>query len=737
MTSIEDVKKPADIPQKLLMAAFQLHATGRVDKQLLLDPSLRNMMSAAERQAIRRGEFRDDMQIVDQLDQLIDIIHQQDAADKQWRQMKEAYPPSVIKVAQEIEAHGVLQHNQIFGDAFMGEGGRPYISGEKLGAIRAGRVDPTDPDYAAFLSRVDIARDYLRAEALREIFFDHVVSSYAALQEWEQSKSTAKNEWQTQLQAQAQAQLVAFTNFALRVSSSAREMFVDGPDAKKNRAVMAKTLNAAVASSIILAAVTDTPALPPETVAAPASDRDDAAALSLQDLTPPAQTCNTRYPLFVDGKTYNFMIDDPKLCSQLYRVLPEKGATLRLNNSISLRANMDGTYYFRIETVKTRAECLRNAPTKLRNNYLMQTWARAAAREAGTDMCHERVVKENVITSRNMNAMIEAWLYSGGRNGTPVNFTYFLSKWFLESRHGNLMDNPTTTAKGMNQFIAGTWVDQIIHNGDRMGYGALRTQLVGIAARIGISEAQLNQDSTAVTKLSRIKEVRQLHRMYTLDPYHSAIFGSDYSLSGLLRLQRAFENGDIKHPLGPGHTEVTAKMGYICHLLGFEGCRDFFAAYAKNPDQKARAVLKRGPYKRNAYLFQAHIYKRDENGEILLDDKGNKKTKKVVEMTLREFTQYLEVFGFDDRPMEGLRHYRRLEADALAVNNRLSQVTFLTPGEVPDYELKASPDARVALAEPQYPRWMRQMLPAEAEKRPSGETVTASAAAARPTTPSL
>lgn len=724
---ITDIK---DIPQKLLMAAFQLNSHGRVDKRLLLDESLKPLIKPAERKALKRSEFHDNMEIVAYLDQMIDLINYKLDEHEQWQEEKSAYPASLLNVAENIETSGVLSHSHIFGDAFWDERGRPFISGEKLAAIRAGRVEESDPDYLDFLDRVDSVREQLRKHRQREDFFDQVTAARTALISWESTQQQAAIDWQQRLREQVAAQVTAFAEFTARTDQAMNEMFFSGPLGAEHKKLAVQGVNAAVTLSILMATVPDTPATPaPSDVTVSASSEAGAdapsSALSAASLASNFGQCSRQHPMLMDGTNYNFVIDDQTLCNELMAVIPAKGETIKLNDTMSLKANNDGTFYFTIHDTMTRAECLGKAPAKFKKSFI-ETWARQGA--ASGNPCQEGVFKENTITSRNMNAMIEAWLYSGGQAGRPVPFTYFLSKWFLESRHGNLMSNPETTATGMNQFVAGTWTDQVLKNGARLGYKPLRDKLVSIAARMGISEQQLMNDPAAVTKLSKQKSVRALHRQYTADPFHSALLGSDYSLAGLLRLQDAFKSGRIAHPLGKGHTEVTPKMGYICHLLGFEGCSDFFAAYAKNPNQTAKSVLSRGPYNRNAYLFEAKIYKRDKNGEFVLDKNGNKKAIKVVNMTLREFTRYLETFGFDDKPMQGLEQYRRLQADALAANRSLGNLTLLTEREAQTATLTRSATSTLALAVDDYPRWMRQMFAVEATY-PVADSVSTRAAA--------
>lgn len=700
------------IPQKLWMAAIQLHENGQVARDLLLDKELKPFMSVDERKAIKRGMLHDEMRIVGVLDQAIDLADHQMLQHQIWTELQTQLPSSVLQVAKDIEREGVIHHARIAGDAFWDEKGLPTISSEKLSAIRTGSVDTNDPDYQAFLGKVDVIRENMREEKQRRALFDQITTARDTLQSYEEERKTKIAAVREKIQEHTRRQVVAFADFTARADTAMREMFIDGPDAEKNQDLLSKTLNAAIALSVAAQSVPSTSTLPGVTTSITASPT--------YEVKPPApsQVCSANSALFVDGSTYNFLVDDPKLCKQIMDVIPAKGKTVLLNDTMSLRANQDGSFYFRIEAHKTAAECLRNTPSKIKKSYMSMKWDDAAGPEDKSHPCLETVIKDNLISSQNMNAIVEAWLYSGGQDGKPVPITYFLSKWFLESRHGKLAGNPTTTAFGMNQFIASTWVEQIMRNGDRMGNKDLREKLLGIAAfKLGLDENEIVSSAKNMKALSRLKDVRDLHRQYTGDAHHSAIYGADYSLSGLLRLQKAFKSGEIPHPLGKGHSEVTSKMGYTCHLLGFEGCKVFLTAYGKNPDQKVRDVIKGGAFKRNAYLFRAHVYERDKGGNFILDKHGERKTRKLVNLTMREFYDYLETFGFDDKPMQGLEQYRKLGASALAQNQDLGKMTFLTVKEAKDYALKPNEQARVAIATPENPKWIRETIPGEAVRK--------------------
>lgn len=699
-----------DITEIVLVAAVQLHTTGRIQPELLQSPQLANIMQ------------RPDPMLF--FDEIIDTIYATEQQDKIWAEMEKKYSPTLVNLAKGIEQNGLVQHSLIFGDAFPDKINLPEFQ-KKFALMRAGKLDDNDPDYRDLMVRVDNLRMHRREQRRRDAFFgrlDAAIGAVELLQREQEQAVAQKQETKRKLQASAAAyietQVKAFAQMAARADAALHDMFVEGPDADRNKDAAVKGLTIAAGGlSLMFSPVSEEapqPAAKAEVVVPVAPALPAEKAIEITQTATTGQ-CSKDFPMLVDGKTYNFLLDDPKLCAELMKIVPAKGQTTQLNNVMSLKANDNGTFYFRIAAKQTHAECLKNAPVKTRTAFLMRGWAEGAKSVA--EICQKTVVSDNEISSRNMNAMVEAWLYSGGKAGKPINFTYFLSKWFLESRHGNLKGNPTTSAYGINQFVLLTWVDQILLHGNRLGAPEARARLVAIANGMGISEAQLQSNAKYVRRLSKSPAVRAMHKQYTIDPFHSAVFGSEYSLAGLLRLQDAFISGDIKHPWGQGHTEVTSKMGYTCHLLGFGGCRKFFAAYAKNPHQKVRDVIKGGPYKRNAYLFEMKVPVRDRDGKPVINPRTRKPfTQHIVNMTLKEFTDYLEIFGFDDKPMPGLESYKRLGVSDLAKNQNIGPLTLLTEEETKGYSFSASTTAKTAIAKDSHPRWVRPVLPVQANK---------------------
>lgn len=695
---LERIETLEQIPDEALMAAFQLYKKGSVDKDLLVNTSLRGLMSRQELNAAKRGEISDQMDIIAYIDSVIDLVHDLEQKELRWQQDKEKFPSSILNVAKAIKEGGEIKHSHIFGDAFFDEKGRPTIGTEKLSRIRSGEISLDDPDYARLLDRIDQARAELREEAQRQEFLDRVVHAHGALTEWEEKQATAKQGRLDVLKEQAQQHYTELAQMVAKFEETTKEAFVHGPNAEHNQATLSKGLNAAVALAVSVNSLASTAPVPSAPVAVTAP-----ATYDVKTTPPPPEQCSSAAPLFYDGQTYNFTISDPALCRELVQFSPTRGDTVKINDHISLRANQDGSYHFEVTAERTRAECLTNASRRLRNEW------RTTSSLNGMN-CQDISVRDNTITARNFNAIMEAAMYSAGEDGHSTLLPFLLSKWFLESRHGNLGSNPDSSARGMNQFIASTWTEQILKVGHELDHEDLRERLFDIAERKGMSRDEVLGSGSNIRKLSRDPEVRALHREYTTDPHHSALFGAAYSIGGLLMLKRGFESGEVPHPMGRGHTEVTAKMGYICHLLGYGGCRKFFAAYAENPDQKVSSVIKGTAYRINKYLFESKAYKMDENGEFLLNNKGDRIKRETVKMTLREFTQYMEVFGFDDKPMTSLDNYHRIRDNAARVADAPSNRTFLTGAEARNYDFVQDSTASVALEIPGHSLRMRQIL---------------------------
>lgn len=694
---LEDIETLEQIPDAALMAAFQLYKKGSVDKDLLVNTSLRGLMSRQELVAAKRGEISDQMDIIAYIDGVIDLVHDLEQKELRWQQDKEKFPSSILNVAKAIREGGEIKHSQILGDAFFDESGRPTIGIDKLTKIRSGEIDLNDPDYARLLDRIDDARAELREEAKRQEFLTRAEQAYGALTQWEDNQAAQKRSRLDVLKEQGMQHYIELAQMVAKFEETTKVAFVTGPDAEKNQATFVKGITAAVGLSVSLNSIASVAPVPAAPVAVTAG-----ATYDLKQ-APEPEKCNETSPIFYDGQTYNFTITDPSLCKELIALSPERGKTVQVNDLISLRANQDGTYYFKVQADQKRAECLTNTSRKLRHE-----WANSSSLN-GKD-CNAISIRDNTITARNFNAIMEAAMYSAGKDGQSTLLPFLLSKWFLESRHGNLGSNPDSSARGMNQFIRVTWTEQVLKVGADLDHQELREKLFEIGESMGMDRAELLNSGGKIRKLSRNPEVKALHAQYTADPHHSALFGAAYSIGGLMMLKKGFQSGEIKHPYGAGHTEVTAKMGYICHLLGYGGCRKFFAAYAENPDQKVSDVIKGQAYRINKYLFESKAYKTDDNGEFIRNKKGDRIKRETVKMTMREFTKYMEVFGFDDKPMTSLDNYHKIRENAARVADRPGDTTFLTNKEAAGYDFVGDPNSRVAIEIPGHSLRFRQIL---------------------------
>ncbi len=384
----------------------------------------------------------------------------------------------------------------------------------------------------------------------------------------------------------------------LVVDNTVRDKLQQLTEKQKISAIM----NGAAALSLVLAPVNAPQNLASSATSSAISFNESGALIRIPLETKTASDCSAESPVYFIGEKFAFEHTNPATCRRLIeQAIPEIGQTVNLNERMSIQGLENGNILFAVDGRGT-----------------------------------------NEITADNYHAILEAWQMTGGEAGTPVPLSFLLAKWFLESRHGNLMQSPFSSARGMNQFVVGTWVETVHRYGDITGYNHVRDQIMAVAQRLG--------GNLDYAKLAKDPEIKRLHRLWTMDSHHSAIMGIMYSHHGLIELQTLLDNGEIQHPQDLEH--VTGRMGYAYHFFGKNGAIEFFDAYAENPNQRVRDVVSRGVYNRNAYFFTRDVEVPNGNG-------GTRTVK--VELTLKQFYDRLQSWGFDDREMQGLRNFERAE----------------------------------------------------------------------------
>ena len=388
------------------------------------------------------------------------------------------------------------------------------------------------------------------------------------------------------------------TKPALVIDNTVRDRLQQLTEKQRISAVM----NGAAALSLVLAPVNAPQNLVSSAVSSAASFNKSGALIRIPLVTRTASDCSTESPIYFIGEKFAFEHTNPATCRRLIdQAIPDVGQTINLNDRMSIQSLENGNILFAVDGRGT-----------------------------------------NEITADNYHAILEAWQMTGGEAGTPVPLSFLLAKWFLESRHGNLMQSPYSSARGMNQFVVGTWVETVHRYGNITGYDHVRDQIMAVAQRLG--------GNLDYAKLAKDPEIKRLHRLWTMDSHHSAIMGIMYSHHGLIELQTLLDNGEIQHPQDLEH--VTGRMGYAYHFFGKNGAIEFFDAYAEDPNQRVRDVVSRGVYNRNAYFLTREVEVPNGNG-------GTRTVK--VELTLKQFYDRLQSWGFDDREMQGLRNFDRAD----------------------------------------------------------------------------
>lgn len=685
---------PDAAPNQMWMLAFQfLEKEGQVAKELLLDPALKDFIPRDERKAIKKGELYADMSIIKDLKKLLAEANTRAEMQEAWLKQKATYPDSLLALAAELNAtrepNPKINPKSISGDMFSGAD-MPRLDQDAFNKLRYEKdrkVLEANPNYIALSKKVEAIRYNLKWEKERKDYFKQMGLVHEALHEWEAEETKEKT-------ALFQQKIIDLALFAAETEDKLQTLFVTGADAPRNQKLLGQGLSALTAASAL---AVSQPSDLSVSAAAPVSIEASANYSELQ--TPKAEACSTESPLLFDGKQFNFFLTDPQLCGYLMEIVPKVGETVEIGPLMTLRANRDGTFHFRLEAEKTRGECLQNAPVAIKREFI---------RESGVDACKETVVKTNTITARNFRAMIESVIANAGKDGKARLFEYYLAKWFLESRHGNAMSAYESSAEGFGQFMPPTWVDEVLHEGDFAGYGKIRRDLLGVNARMGINETQA-MDGRNVRKISRFAQVREWHRKYNAEPEHGTILGGRFNVKNILRLKAGIESGRIPHPDGPGHTEITPAMAYSCQLLGFHGCRAVFIGIRNNPNQKIGNIVKGQTYKRNKGVLQAPIYSYDEEGDRIINRNGKPKIRTVVQYSAREFLDQLKLFGNDNTPIEGLDDYHLIGSESLAQNQNNAHLQLLRIRETRGVSFIKNKDNDVALEEEGMPAFLRRV----------------------------
>lgn len=139
-----------------------------------------------------------------------------------------------------------------------------------------------------------------------------------------------------------------------------------------------------------------------------------------------------------------------------------------------------------------------------------------------------------------------------------VNFDYLLTQAKVESGLDPAAKASTSSATGLYQFTAGTWLNVVKRHGDKVG--------------LAEDAAALRQDAADPSRRERILALRK-------EPQISAQLAARFALDNAQALNTA------------GHKSIGATELYLAHFLGAGGATTFLDGMRKNPDSPAATAL--------------------------------------------------------------------------------------------------------------------------------------------------
>ena len=147
---------------------------------------------------------------------------------------------------------------------------------------------------------------------------------------------------------------------------------------------------------------------------------------------------------------------------------------------------------------------------------------------------------------------------------TGVDFAYLMAQAAQESGFQANASAPSSSAKGLYQFIDGTWLQMMRDHGAKYGQGELASQIqTGASGVAYVSDPAVRQ---------RILNLRN-------DPQLSAALGAEYARAN---------KQQIEATLG---RPATATDLYMAHFLGGSGASQFLAAISQNGNTEAADLL--------------------------------------------------------------------------------------------------------------------------------------------------
>lgn len=146
---------------------------------------------------------------------------------------------------------------------------------------------------------------------------------------------------------------------------------------------------------------------------------------------------------------------------------------------------------------------------------------------------------------------------------TGVDFDYLIAQAKIESAFDPSARASTSSAAGLYQFTAGTWLDTLDRHGARHGLNWADAAISRSGGRAGIDDPMMR---------AQVMNLR-------FDPNASALMAAELARDNAVELR------------GVLGREPDAAELYLAHFMGAAGARSFLSAMQDNPGQAAAALF--------------------------------------------------------------------------------------------------------------------------------------------------
>ena len=162
---------------------------------------------------------------------------------------------------------------------------------------------------------------------------------------------------------------------------------------------------------------------------------------------------------------------------------------------------------------------------------------------------------------------------------TGTSFSYLLATAQVESGLNPQAGAPTSSARGLFQFVEQTWLGTIKQSGAALGYG-----------RYAAAITQTGSGRYVVQDPAMRQEILKLRN----DPTANAVMAGAFT-----KANAAYLTQKLGRPSSEGEL-------YIAHFLGAGGAARLIGAAANNPDAKAAALFPNAAHANPSIFFDKH-----------------------------------------------------------------------------------------------------------------------------------